>query len=165
MRHTGLAAALALLAACGGSNALTGPDPAPGLTVHLSGVVIETSSILGERPAGGVIVEVVGVRTTTVADGSYSFDIANVPAGTGVTIVVWRGDTRVAQRLITLAYETRADFAIAAATSSLSGIVYEVTAGGRVRSRRCTSGTRDFRARADRPNNRQLGMCAPGLSG
>ena len=123
---------IASAAACGGSNALTGPDPVPGLTVHLSGVVIETSSILGERPAGGVIVEVVGVRTTTVADGSYSFDIANVPAGTGVTIVVWRGDTRVAQRLITLAYETRADFAIAAVTSSLSGIVYEVTAGGRV---------------------------------
>lgn len=132
MRHTGLAVALAVMAACGGSDVLTGPDPVPGATVHLSGIVVETSAILGDRPVGGVTVEIAGARTTTAADGSYSFDIANVPAGTGMTIMVWRGTTPVAQRQITLAYETRADFTIAALGSSLSGMVYEVTADGRI---------------------------------
>ena len=119
MRHAGLVVALALIAACGGSDVLTGPGPVPRSTVHLSGVVLETSYLLGDRPVSGAIVEVAGARTTTGPDGSYSFDMAHVPVGAGLTIIVWRGSTPVAQRQIILANETRADFTIAAVPSSL----------------------------------------------
>ena len=132
MRQTGLALSIALLAACGGSDTLTGPDPVPVSSVRVFGIVTERSLGLA-RPVGGVVVEVAGVSAVTSADGSYSISSASLWVGLAATIVVRRGGAQVAQREIRLEQETRADFTFdAAPLSSLSGIVYESTAGGRV---------------------------------
>ena len=134
MLRTGLALSIALLAACGGSDPITGPDPVPVSSVRVFGVVTESSPALAvARPVSGAIVEVAGVRATTRADGTYSLSSASLWVGLSATIVVRRAGMQVAQREIHLEPETRADFTFEAAPlSSLSGIVYESTAGGRV---------------------------------
>ncbi|HET7698424.1 MAG TPA: carboxypeptidase-like regulatory domain-containing protein [Vicinamibacterales bacterium] len=134
MRQTALALAIALLAACGGSDAITGPDPVPAAAVRVFGSVLESSSTGGSgRPVSGAIVEVAGVRGWTSPDGSYSIRNANLMVGATATVVVRRGNTEVAQREIRVEQETRADFTVdALPASSLSGTVYELTAAGRV---------------------------------
>lgn len=134
MRQTGLALSIVLLVACGKSDPLTGPDPVPVASVRVFGVVTESSPARGiARPVGGAVVEVAGVRGTTAADGSYSVTSASLWVGLSATIVVRRAGMDVAQREIRLEQETRADFTFdAAPLSSLTGIVYESTAAGRV---------------------------------
>ena len=131
MRHTGLAFALALIAACRGSDPITGPDSVQTSGVRLYGVVVESSMLGGTRPVTGAIVEAAGARTTTMADGTYSIRIVTLTAGAAVTVMVRRGD-QVAERELRLEQDTRADFTLASVLSVLSGIVYEVTGAGRV---------------------------------
>ena len=134
MRQTGLVLSIVLLAACSGSDQITGPDPVPTTSVRVFGIVTESSPTLGiARPVAGAVVEVAGVRAVTSADGSYTISSASLWVGLAATIVVRRAGTEVAQREILLEQETRADFTFEAAPfSSLSGIVYEWTAAGRV---------------------------------
>ena len=132
MRQTGLALTIVLLAACGGSNPITGPDPVPGSAVRVYGLVTETLPAVGLRPVEGAVVEVAGVSAVTMADGTYNISSTSLWPGLAATFVVRRAGTLVAQREVVLALETRADFTFdAAPLSSLSGIVYEATAAGR----------------------------------
>jgi hypothetical protein len=130
-----LALAILVSACSGGFPSPTSPTPTPlatpATTYTLSGVVSEQTSS-GQAPVGGARVTEMSSQQTSVTDLNGRYTLSGLAAASHSISVAIQGYV-VDTMTVTMTGDTQLDFRLdRASTYVLSGVVFEITAAGRV---------------------------------